>query len=256
MLLAINIGNSSIRFGVFKKDKCVAKWLIKSKVQRYPDEYKILLYSLMQENKIRSSNIKSVVAASVVPELSGPIRDVVKQLFKKEVMFINIKMNTGIIFPVENMTELGADLLANAVAAVNIYKKDSIIVDFGTAMSFTVVRKNGHLSGVVIAPGVVSALNSLVADTAQLPSIEICKPEKVIGTNTIASIQSGITHGYAGLIENIIKKIDKEQGYKSYVIATGGSSPAFKKIIKRIDTFDELHTLKGLNIIHKLNKTP
>lgn len=254
MLLAINIGNSSLRFGVFDGRECIAKWIIKSQPNKSDDEYQVVIHSLLREHNIDADCIDSVVVASVVPHLSGLIRNAVYSLFGLEPVFINYKMNTGLTYPVEHPVQLGADLLANAAAACNLYKKDVIVIDFGTALSFTIVRASGLLSGIVIAPGVVSALGSLVKDTAQLPSIELKAPEHVVGVETIECIQSGLIHGYTGLIENITKKIDEEQGSSSLVIATGGVAHVFEKISSCIDVYDDLHTLKGLQIINELNK--
>ena len=253
MLLALNIGNSSLRFAVFNDRECMARWIIKSKPCKSSDEYIAVIHSLMLEHGVASGDISEIVAASVVPELSGELRIALYELFLIEPVFINYKMNTGLTYPIEEPYQLGADLLANAAAA-NLYDRDVIVVDFGTALSFTIVRNSGLLAGIVIAPGVVSALGSLVQDTAQLPAIELKAPERVVGIDTIGCIQSGIIHGYTGLIDNIVKKIDEEQNTESLVIATGGTAHIFEKVSSRIDLYDDLHTLKGLQVIHLLNR--
>ena len=253
MLLAVNIGNSSLRFGVFKGSECVARWLIKTKPHKSADEYVVVVHSLFKEHGVKVESIDSVIAASVVPVLTGVLRESFTVMFGRAPIFINYKMNSGLTFPVEKPTELGGDLLANGAAAYHLYRRDTIVIDFGTALSFTVVRENGLLAGIVIAPGVISALGSLVKDTAQLPSIELTAPERVVGVETIGCIQSGIIHGYTGLIENIAAKIDEEQGSKSLVIATGGTAHIYEKICRRIDIYDDLHTLKGLQVMHALN---
>ncbi len=254
MLLAVNVGNSNIRFGVFKGRDCSARWMIQSKPHKSADEYIVIIHSMLKENNIKIHQIDRIITASVVPALTGVFREAFKKMFGLEPVFINYKMNSGLSFPIESPAELGADLLANAAAAFNLHKKDAIVVDFGTALSFTVVRKNGFLTGIVIAPGVISALGSLVEDTAQLPEIELEKPERVIGIETIGCIQSGLIYGYTGLIENIIKKIDEEQGTESLVIATGGTAHVFEKISERIDIYDDLHTLKGLQVMDEMNR--
>ncbi len=253
MLLTLNIGNSSLRFGIFNGRDCLAHWIIQSKPHRSSDEYIVSIHSMMDENNISINDIHRLICASVVPELTGTIKFALKGLFGIEPVVINSRMKTGITFPVENPSELGADLLANAVAAVHLYDRDAIVIDFGTALSFTIVRSDGRLAGVVIAPGVISALGSLVADTAQLPSIELKAPKKVVGVETIGCIQSGIIHGYTGLFENIVEKIDNEQGTDSLVIAAGGVAHIFKKISSRIDVYDDLHTIKGLQLLDELN---
>lgn len=254
MLLTINIGNSSLRFGVFDGRECIARWLIKSKPHKSADEYIVVVHSLLKEHGVEIERIDGVIAASVVPVLTGVLCESFTELFGHEPVFINYKMKSGLSFPIEKPSELGGDLLANGAAAYNLYSRDAIVVDFGTALSFTVVRKAGLLAGVVIAPGVISALGSLVKDTAQLPSIELKAPERVVGIETIGCIQSGLIHGYTGLIDNIVNKIDSEQGTKSLVIATGGTAHVFENICQRIDIYDDLHTLKGLQVINELNK--
>ena len=254
MLLAINIGNSNIRFGIFRGQDCRASWMIQSKPHKSADEYIVTIHSLLREQGFKTRDIKDIIAASVVPALSGEIADALTRLFGCEPVFINHRMDSGLTFPVENPTELGADLLANGAAAHHLYERDAVVIDFGTALSFTIVRKNGFLSGIVIAPGVISALGSLVGDTAQLPDIELKVPERVVGVETIGCIQSGLIHGYTGLIEHIVKKIDEEQGSESFVIATGGTAHVFEKLSEKINVYDDLHTLKGLQVMFELNK--
>ena len=176
-----------------------------------------------------------------------------KGLLGKEPIFIDYRMKTGLTFPIAEPHELGADLLANAAAACNLYEGDVIVADFGTAMSFTIVRADGFLPGIVIAPGVVSALGSLVADTSQLPQIELKAPERVIGIETVGCIQSGMIYGWAGLLDNIVKKIDQEQGLSSKVIITGGTGHVFEDVAERVDVYDPHLTLRGLQVIYELN---
>ena len=253
MLLSVNIGNSSIRFGVFNGSECSSHWIIQSKPHKSADEYIYIIHSLLNEHGIDKGQIKRITAASVVPELNGELKTAFFELFGCNPTFIDYRMKTGLLYPIEEPKELGADLLANAAAAVNLYKRDVVVIDFGTALSFTIVRESGLLAGIVIAPGVISALGSLVQDTAQLPAIEIKEPERVVGVDTIGCIQSGLVHGYTGLFENIVKKIDEEQGTESLVVSTGGTAHIFEKISDVIDIYDDLHTLKGLQIIDQLN---
>lgn len=254
MILTVNIGNSSLRFGVFDGRRYHKGWILQSKPRKSADEYIIVIRSMLNENKINIDEIEDVMIASVVPALTGELRDAVKGLFGIDARFIDYKMNTGLSYPIEDPVELGADLLANAVAAYHLHKKDVIVADFGTGMSFTIVRENGYVPGIVIAPGVVSALGSLVADTSQLPQIELKAPKQVVGIETVGCIQSGLIYGWAGLLDNIADKIDEELGTKSMVIATGGTAHIFEKEASRIDICDPNHTIKGLQILHELNK--
>jgi type III pantothenate kinase len=253
VILAINIGNSSLRFGIFKGREFDTGWIIQTRPFKSADEYIVGIHSMFKEHRIAVDLIDDIIIASVVPAISGAFREAVKNLFGRDALFIDYKMNSGLTFPIDEPSELGADLLANAAAAYNLYRKDVIVADFGTAMSFTIVRENGYLPGIVIAPGVISALGSLFSDTSQLPQIELKVPERVIGIETIGCIQSGIVYGWAGLLDNIVNKIDEEQGSQSKVIITGGAAHIFENVASRIDVYDPHHTLKGLQILHELN---
>ena len=254
MILAINIGNSSIRFGIFNGKDLVTRWILQSRPLKSADEYIVAIRSMFDEYGVKTGLIDDIIIASVVPALTEAFRDAIPGLFQKDAMFIDYKMNTGLTYPIDEPSELGADLLANAAAAFNLYHRDVIVADFGTAMSFTIVRESGYLPGIVIAPGVVSALGSLVEDTSQLPHIELKVPQKVIGIDTIGCIQSGIIYGWAGLLDNIVNKIDEEQATRSMVIITGGPSRVFENAGCRIDLCDPNHTLKGLQILYERNK--
>jgi len=253
MILAVNIGNSSLRFGVFEGREFKTGWIFQSKPLKSSDEYIVGIRSMLIEYKIDKEKIEDVIIASVVPALTGAFRDAIRGLFGKDACFIDYRMKSGLSFPILEPVEMGADLLSNAAAAFNLYHRDVIVADFGTAMSFTIVRENGYLPGIVIAPGVISALGSLAADTSQLPQIELKVPDKVIGIDTVGCIQSGIIYGWAGLLDNIVNRIDEEQGTRSMVIATGGAGRVFENVADRIDLYDPHHTIKGLQILHELN---
>ena len=253
MILAINIGNSSLRFGVFDGREYKTGWILQSKPIKSADEYVVSIHAMFSEYGIERQWIDGVIIASVVPQLTGIFRSAVRGLLGIEAQFIDYKMNTGLKFPIDEPAELGADLIANAAAALHLHGGNTIVADFGTAMSFTIVNEDGNMPGVVIAPGVVSALGSLVADTSQLPQIELKAPERVIGTETVGCIKSGMVYGWAGLLDNIVRKIDEEQQLKSKVIITGGMAHVFKDVLMTDAVYDPHHTLKGLQIIGELN---
>ncbi|MBI9106885.1 MAG: type III pantothenate kinase [Spirochaetales bacterium] len=254
MILAVNIGNSSLRFGIFEGRDFKTGWTLQTKPFKSSDEYVIAIHSMFIQHKLDLNQIEDIIIASVVPPLAAAIRDAVKELFGRNARFINYRMKSGLSFPIEQPSEMGADLLSNAAAAYNLYHKDVIVADFGTATSFTIVRENGFLPGIVIAPGVISALGSLFADTSQLPQIELKVPDKVIGIDTVGCIQSGIIYGWAGLLDNIVRKIDEEQGTRSMVIITGGAGRLFEKVASRADLYDPHHTIRGLQLLHELNR--
>lgn len=253
MVLTVNIGNSNIRFSVFDGEESRASWFIQTHPHRSAYEYQVVLRSLLEEYGIAITAITHCVAGSVVPELTGEMRDCLRNEFGCEPLFVDHSLNTGLEYPIDNPAELGADLLANAVAANDLYQRDVVVVDFGTALSFTVVNREGYLAGVTIAPGVNSALRSLVADTAQLPSIELTPPPSVIGLNTIECIQSGMVYGFTGLVESLIARMKKETGRDYYTVATGGLAKVFAPLSEVIDQRDDLHTLRGLAKILERN---
>ena len=254
MLLAVNIGNSNIRFGVWK-DKWIAGWTLHTLPYRSAYEYAISVDNMLAYNDLKSAHIGDVAIASVVPQITATVQTGLRHLFQKQPLVISTRSKTSLTAlgnPVRK--ELGADLLANAEAAFRLYKKDVIVVDFGTALTHTVVDKTGDIKGVIIAPGVKAALQSLVENTAQLPHIEIEAPPEVIGTHTTACIQSGIVYGFLSMAEGLIDRIDQERGQTHMVLLTGGMSHIFRNLSDKFDRVDKLHTLEGIRLIWALNK--
>ena len=254
MLLTMNLGNSSLACGVFDGDTLVARVRLVSSVDRSADEYEALLGSVLGSKGVRPAELHGAAVASVVPDLNEVIGAAVEQLLGVPPFMISPAVNTGLSFNTDNPMELGNDLLANAVAAADLYKTGCIIVDFGTALSFTVVDANRQLRGVAIAPGLRGAVHSLVSETAQLPHVELKAPPKAIGTNTIHAIQSGIVYGYAGLVEAMVARMQREIEERLKVIVTGGMSP---RIVDEIGAVDERApdlTLHGVRLIAERNR--
>jgi len=255
MLLVIDVGNTNVVFAVFEGENLAGQWRISTDAKRTSDEYGVWLTQVLQHHKIPPAAIKSAVCASVVPQALFDLRQLAKRYFNCELLVIGAPgIKTGIGVKIDNPREVGADRLVNAFAAWERYKQALIVVDFGTATTFDVVSNDGDYVGGVIAPGVNLSLDALQKAAAKLPNIGIQRPEKVIGTNTIGAMQSGIYYGYAGLIEGIALRIKAEMGIPMKVIATGGLASLYAKACPVIETLEPDLTVWGLKALFELNK--
>jgi len=253
MLLAIDIGNTSTKLGIFDDDKLKATWRLSTEVDRSADEYGALLLILLQRQKLPTSKITEVALCSVVPPLVAIFQEMCQKYLGTSPLVIETGIKTGVRICVDNPRELGPDRVVNAVAAHYLYEKPVIIVDLGTAITFDVVSKEGNYLGGVIGPGINIASEALFARTAMLPRVELTYPKQAIGNNTVSAIQSGMFFGYVGFIENILRHIEKELGYKAKVIATGGHAYLAKEI-SQIEIVNPHLSLIGLLLIYNMNK--
>ncbi len=254
MLLAIDVGNTNTVFAVFDADKVVGQWRISTDARRTADEYGVWLLQLMERAKITPSGVKAAVVGSVVPQLLFDLRQLCRKYFSSELMVVGAPgINPGIPVKIDRPGEVGADRVVNSVAAWKMYKTACIIVDFGTATTFDVLSGKGEYVGGVIAPGINLSLDALHTAAAKLPNVAIQPPERVVGTNTVAAMQSGIYYGYVGLIEGIVARIREEQGIKMKVIATGGLAPLYAKATPIIEHLEPDLTIMGLQEIFSLN---
>ena len=254
MLLAIDIGNTNIKYGVFAKDILVASFRVSSRLSRTADEYGSVLVNLLSTQNISKEDITGVIISSVIPSLNYTICHMCEYFFNKTTLMIGPGVKTGLNLRTDNAKEVGADIIVNSVSAFNKYGGPIVVIDFGTATTFDVISENFDLLGVVIAPGIKTSLEGLVSNTAQLPMIELYAPKTAIGKNTKHCMQSGIIFGFAGLVDNILFKIKKELGVNDLtVVATGGMGEIIAKEVKSIKKVDRTLTLDGLNMIYKLN---
>lgn len=257
MLLAIDVGNTNIVFGVYKGKELLYDWRISTDKNKTSDEYGLLFEQIFRYNGISTNDVDDVIISSVVPTLMHTLSAMSIKYFNKEPLVVGPGIKTGMNIKYENPRELGADRIVNAVAAYEKYGGPLIIVDFGTAITFCAISKEGDYLGGIITPGIIISSEALFLKTAKLPKVELVKPKNVIGKNTVNSIQSGLVYGYIGLVDYIIEKmIDelKDEGEVRNVVGTGGFATLIASESKYINRIDKMLTLEGLRIIHERNK--
>ena len=250
MLLTIDIGNTNIVFGVNHKGEWLNHWRIQTDPLKTADEYEVIFRSLIDSEKTGLSSIQKVILSSVVPSLVHPFNEMLSGLFKNvHIQLVSPDIYKYLPVKILNPYEIGADLVANAVAAHEKYGKLTMVIDFGTALTFTTIGANSEIRGVAIAPGLGTAVNALAGKTAQLPQIHLSPPPSVLGENTVHAIQSGIVFGFTGLVETIIRRTEEELNAKITVVATGGLSSVVAPLTKLINQAEPMLTLDGLVLI-------
>jgi type III pantothenate kinase len=258
MLLTLDISNTTIKAGVFNKDKLLADWRFATERHKLADEYGMLLLSLFQASGVPASEITGVSISCVVPPLRAVFDQFSRQYLRVEPIIVGPGVKTGIKLAVDNPREVGSDRVVNALATHRLYGGPAIGIAFGTATVFDCVSAEGEYLGGAIAPGMVVALESLTRSAAQLYQVELVRPPKAIGKNTVHTMQSGMVLGYAGLVEGLVKRLKREMiksdSDKVTVIATGGLAEAVAPETDAIDVIDQHLTLKGLRLIYELNK--
>jgi len=254
MLLTIDIGNTNIVIGVFKKDEIVKTYRLSSRVLRTSDEYALDITSLLYFDRITKDDIDDVIISSVVPPLDPIFERSIEKIFNKKPIFANISMKLPIKIEIDNINELGIDRVVGSSMAYEITKGGTVVVDFGTATTFDVINKAGIFIGGAIAPGILLSLESLISRTAKLPKVELTLPESPIGRNTINAIQSGFLYGWSGIVEKVVKEIENSLKDNVKVIITGGASHFVLPLIKLNYIYERDLILKGLKLIYNLNK--
>jgi type III pantothenate kinase len=254
MLLVYDIANTNIKFGIFDGDKLKATWRVSTGVQRMADEYAIMLLDMLRLQGIEPKDVTEGAMSCVVPPLMTTFNDLFLRYFNIKPVVVGPGVKTGVRIRYPNPREVGADLIANAAAALHLYKPPIIVVALGTATAFAIVSKDGDYLGGVIAPGLGISAEALYTRTAALPRVELTKPKKAIGDNTQASMQAGLIFGWAGLVEGIVGRIEKELGQKTMVVATGGYAEIIAQETKAIDTVNPNLTLFGVKVIHDMNR--
>jgi type III pantothenate kinase len=254
MLLVFDIANTNIKIGIFDKDKLRATWRISTGVQRMADEYAVMLLNLLKHQGIDVKDITEGAMSCVVPPLLTTFNELFQRYFDIKPLVVGPGVKTGVRIRMDYQREVGADLVANAAAAITLYKPPIIVVALGTATAFAIVSKEQEYIGGVIAPGLGISAEALYTRTAALPRVELARPKKAIGSNTQAAMQSGLIFGWAGLIEGIVHRIQEELGEKATVVATGGYAGIIAQETKAIDEVNPNLTLIGIKVIHDMNR--
>jgi len=254
MLLAVDIGNTNVAFGIFEGEQLRATWRMAMDVNRMADEYATVLLNLLHHQGFEASDIKEVALCCVVPPLLTTFEELFQRYFHLSPLVVGPGVKTGVRIRMDNPKEVGTDRIANTAAAHHLYRGPVIIVDLGTATTFDTVSKEGDYLGGAIATGIGTAAEALFAKTTALPRVELVHPKRAIGTNTIAAMQSGVVFGYVGLVEGIVARIQQELGGKAKVVATGGYAKLIAKETAVIDEVNPDLTLVGLRLIYLMNK--
>jgi type III pantothenate kinase len=255
MLLVIDVGNTNTSLGVYDKEQLAAHWRLTTARERTVDEYGVHSRNLFELAGLDFKAITAVAIASVVPPLNFTLRRMSEVYFHHAPLFVDHTTDTGVPILYNPPSDVGADRIVDAVAAIHKYGSPCIIVDFGTATTFDAINERGEYLGGVITPGINISSDALFARTARLPRVEIKRPSSVIGSSTVGSMQSGLYYGYAGLVDGILRKMREELGAGVRIIATGGLAPLIATGSDYIEEIDDTLTLEGLRLVYERTVT-
>jgi type III pantothenate kinase len=254
MLLVIDVGNSNTSLGVYRDEELIAHWRLTTNAARTVDEYGVHSRNLFELAGLDFKAIDAIAVVSVVPPLNYTLKKMAEDYFHLTPLFIDHTIDTGLAILYEPPSDVGADRIVDAVAAVKKYGAPCIVVDFGTATTFNAINALGQYLGGVITPGIMISSEALFMRTAKLPRVDIKRPQKVIGSSTITAMQSGLYYGYAGMVDGVLHKMIGEMGSEyrpPRVIATGGLAPLIATGSEVIELVDETLTLEGMRLVYE-----
>ena len=255
MILALDVGNTNITIGVFNSGVLARRWRLRTVHDQTADEWGVLLRNLFSLGDLSLDRIDGIIVASVVPPLDSTLAAMSRQYFNREPMFVTSETNTGLRILYDNPREVGADRIVNGVAAFQRYGGPCVVVDLGTAITFDAVSANAEYLGGVICPGIGMSVQGLFSRTARLPLVDFLEPNRLIGTNTVSSMQSGLYYGVIGMIDGILERMMETLGPETKTIATGGQSELIITGSKLVKATDPDLTLEGLQFIWQRNQS-
>ena len=250
MLMVIDVGNTNTVLGIYRGEELVQSWRLKTERERTADEWGILSRTLLNLEEVSNGTVSAIVVSSVVPPARPALEEMALRYFGLQPLFIEATMNLGMPVRYNPPADVGADRIVNAVAAYTAFGGPAIVVDFGTATTFDAISGMGEYLGGVIAPGIGISSEALFLKAARLPRVDIRPPAKVIGDSTVASMQSGLYWGYAGLVDGILRRM-KQELENAYVVSTGGLAELISPACEEIDSVDRNLTLEGMRLIHE-----